>query len=84
MYDLVSGCSAGFIDKKLCLDLCEDEEEVCSSHLVVGMMSGLGQITHLVQTGKVDQEDCFKGMDLCVDACHQINGVMQSVLLKQA
>ncbi len=44
-------------------------------------MPSLNEVTHIIQTGEVSAATTAKAIDLCVDACTQINTIQSKVLI---
>jgi exosome complex component MTR3 len=76
MFDLVSACSAGFLDEEVILDCDASEQEACQGSLFIAYMPNLNQISHIVQSG-----GSLESIDLCIDACVSIAAVMKKSLI---
>ncbi|KAI8902901.1 3' exoribonuclease family, domain 1-domain-containing protein [Globomyces pollinis-pini] len=76
MFDLVTGCSAGFLNGMTGLDLDEDEESVIDGAVVLATMPSLNQVTLILQTGESSVDDTSKAIELCVDSCSQIKEIL--------
>ncbi|TMW69577.1 hypothetical protein Poli38472_001733 [Pythium oligandrum] len=77
MYDIVTAASAGIVDSQIVLDPCHEEEVHGEGNVVMAYMPSVGQLTHMVQSGKIQHGQLQEAVDLCTDAC---SGVMKHLL----
>jgi exosome complex component MTR3 len=56
MYDMVTGCACAFIKNVLFVDPDQNEELLSDGVIVIGAMTNINQISHIVQTGNISQE----------------------------
>lgn len=80
MYDILSACSCCFVDSTIYVDPTADEQNEALGSIVISCMPSLNQITHVLQEGNALPDLVVEAVDLCVDACNQINIVLQSAM----
>ncbi|KND01094.1 uncharacterized protein SPPG_04185 [Spizellomyces punctatus DAOM BR117] len=80
MLDAVAACAVGYFDSTICLDPTDEEETYQSGSLVLSYMPSLNEVTHVIQSGEIGTTTTIKALELCVDACAQIQSVMQQTL----
>lgn len=79
MRDIVTGCSAGVIDQVI-MDVTDLEEQKVTGSLFLAFMPTLNQVTQIIQVGNMDKEHANEMMELCVDACAEIQACVRKSL----
>ncbi|ETV97698.1 hypothetical protein H310_09583 [Aphanomyces invadans] len=74
MIDMVASCSAGAWQGDIVLDPTTDEQ--ASTHVLVAFMAAQGQITHLMQQGKLSYDRVQEAITLCTDGCAGVLSTM--------
>lgn len=84
MYDLVASVSVSCIGKNILIDP-TNEEEVCQDgSLVLACMPARNEVTQLTLTGEWSVPKINEAMELCMDACLKLAGIMRSCLKDSA
>ncbi|ORZ10145.1 ribosomal protein S5 domain 2-type protein [Absidia repens] len=82
MMDQVTACSAVFSRDSILMDGTAIEEKQQDGSLMLSYMPSLNEITHILQSGKLDTDNISKAMEQCIDGCSKIYSVMSSALLE--
>ncbi|RHY43398.1 hypothetical protein DYB30_006445 [Aphanomyces astaci] len=77
MIDMVAACSAGEWDGNIVLDPTADEQT--TKHVLVAFMAAQGQITHLIQQGKLSYDRVQEAISLCTDGCAGVLSTMMQM-----
>ncbi|CAI5743744.1 unnamed protein product [Peronospora destructor] len=77
MYDMVTAASAGIIKGSVVFDPSKEEEQRGDGTLALAYMPSMGQVTYMLQAGKIHHTQLQEALDLCTDAC---TGVTRSLL----
>ena len=64
------------------LDPTEEEERQLNGMVLVATLPSLNEVSHVIQAGELEAEQAIDTIDLCVDACAQIQNVFQQILIK--
>lgn len=80
MYDLVSACTVSWNGENILLDPVAEEEDESNQKgtLTVACMPSLDQITQLFQNGEMDLSKVQEGVEVCLDGCEKIYGLLQA------
>eukprot|EP00823_Brevimastigomonas_motovehiculus_P006943 TRINITY_DN5968_c0_g1_i1.p1 TRINITY_DN5968_c0_g1~~TRINITY_DN5968_c0_g1_i1.p1 ORF type:complete len:277 (+),score=42.30 TRINITY_DN5968_c0_g1_i1:91-921(+) len=86
LYDLVSSCSVAQLSKECLLDptLAEEEDTNCTSKLMLSIMASRQEVTHLIQTGVVDEATAKQMTELCSKGCTKLHSIMRQTLVTSA
>ncbi|KAI8097719.1 ribosomal protein S5 domain 2-type protein [Halteromyces radiatus] len=82
MLDQVTACSAVFSQKSILMDGTDTEEKQQDGALMLSYMPSLNQVTHILQAGRLENDDISKAMEQCIDGCSKIYSVMSAALLE--
>ncbi|KAF0694473.1 Aste57867_14641 [Aphanomyces stellatus] len=82
MIDMVAACSAGVWQSDIVLD--PTAEEQAASHVLVAFMPAQGQLTHLMQQGKLSYEHVQEAITLCTDGCAGVLSTMMRTCVVQS
>ncbi|RIA92922.1 ribosomal protein S5 domain 2-type protein [Glomus cerebriforme] len=82
MLDQVAACSASYIDGDIYMDSDLVEEQRESGSLILSYMPSLNEVTHILQSGKVEVSLTTQAIEQCTDACSKIYSVMNHSLLE--
>ncbi|KAI8816600.1 ribosomal protein S5 domain 2-type protein [Fimicolochytrium jonesii] len=82
MLDAVAACAAAYVDTTVLLDPTDAEEPHTAGSLVLSYMPSLNEVTHVIQSGETTTANTVRALEVCVDACSQIHGVMMGTLVK--
>ncbi|KAG9404266.1 Exosome complex component MTR3 [Aphanomyces cochlioides] len=82
MIDMVAACSAGVWQDEIVLDPTADEQ--ASTHVLVAFMPAQGQITHLMQQGKLSYARVQEAITLCTDGCAGVLNTMMRTCVVQS
>lgn len=83
MRDLVVAVAAGKIDGTLVIDLCDEEDKYGEADLPVAIMPNFEKITLLQMDGNLTGKELYKGLDMTIKACKEINHLQRTVLKNQ-
>jgi exosome complex component MTR3 len=72
--------SAGYV----ALDCNAEEEKLQTGSVLISFMPSLNMVTHFIQSGESSVNTACKTMDLCLDACSQIHGIVYQSLVNSA
>ncbi|KAI8338045.1 ribosomal protein S5 domain 2-type protein [Chlamydoabsidia padenii] len=82
MLDQVTACSAVFSGNSILMDGTNAEEKQQDGSLVLSYMPSLNEVTHILQSGRLETDNISKAMEQCIDGCSKIYSVMSSALLE--
>ncbi len=57
------------VKDQIVLDPTSLEDKESGVHFTVAFMPSLGELTHLLQSGKVQYEQTQEAIELCIDGC---------------
>eukprot|EP01117_Protostelium_nocturnum_P005065 TRINITY_DN1832_c0_g1_i2.p1 TRINITY_DN1832_c0_g1~~TRINITY_DN1832_c0_g1_i2.p1 ORF type:complete len:224 (+),score=67.53 TRINITY_DN1832_c0_g1_i2:370-1041(+) len=89
MFDLVAATTAGVdpISGDIILDPTEEEGRKKGNGkggvVTIAYMTGLNEVTQIWQSGEMTYENAKEGIDLCIDGCSRVVGMMRSAILPQ-
>eukprot|EP00656_Telonema_subtile_P001084 TRINITY_DN10518_c0_g1_i1.p1 TRINITY_DN10518_c0_g1~~TRINITY_DN10518_c0_g1_i1.p1 ORF type:complete len:245 (-),score=65.89 TRINITY_DN10518_c0_g1_i1:278-1012(-) len=83
LFDMVAACSVAHDQEGLVLDPTAAEERAADASVLLGYMPSLDETTQMMQQGKCSQEALQQGVELGLDGCSKIHGLMRSTLLKK-
>eukprot|EP01132_Coremiostelium_polycephalum_P008245 gene8245-10133_t len=85
MYDMVASSSAVCTkDQSVLLDPNQEEESspsISTGNILVAKMPSLNEITQIIQTGELSYNNVLDGVNLCIDGCDKIYGIMKQSLI---
>lgn len=80
MKDLVAACTAGKVDGKVVLDLCDEEDKTGEADLPVAIMPNLNKVTLLQMDGMLTLEEFEKAFDLALKGAKTVYELQQKAL----
>ncbi|CAO3592782.1 unnamed protein product [Absidia cylindrospora] len=82
MLDQVTACSTIFSGDSILMDGTMAEENQQDGSLMLSYMPSLNEVTHILQSGKLESDNITQAMEQCIDGCSKIYNVMSSALLE--
>ncbi|ORZ19510.1 ribosomal protein S5 domain 2-type protein [Absidia repens] len=82
MLDQVTACSNIFSGDSILMDGTMAEENQQDGSLMLSYMPSLNEVTHILQSGKLESDNISQAMEQCIDGCSKIYNVMSSALLE--
>jgi len=84
MYDLVPAVSVCCVGKEILLDTTAEEEKWSDGEMLVSCMASRKEVTQLKVTGQWPGASTKDALNLAVDACTKLAGLMRTCLKEQA
>jgi exosome complex component RRP41 len=83
MRDLVAGCAAGKIAKKVALDLDDIEDKTGEGDMPVALLPNIGQVTLLQLDGKFSQKEFEEAFTLAREGCMKVYDLQKKALMER-
>ncbi len=80
MKDLVSAVAVGFVEGKLVVDLCYEEEAMEATDIPVAVIPGTGQISLLQMDGEASRENLKKALELATETAKEVYDIQKKAL----
>lgn len=84
LFDLVAACGVAHNDQGPILDPTCTEESTAKSLLMLGVMPSLNETTQLVQRGCAQMDQVQQDVELALDGCAKLHGLMRETLLNSS
>merc|ERR1712166_1733815 len=83
LFDMVAACGVAHDAQGSILDPSSAEEAAADSSLLLSYMPSLNEMTQLVQRGSARHDEVQQDVELALDGCAKLHGLMREALLKK-